>query len=216
MIDEARTLEIYGYTSDELSPKSAKPIVAVCEECGKYRDTTKHALRELCKSCSVKKFYEDPAEREKSSIRMKMIRDKLSAYTKKYYEDPIAREKASARAQGIEYEDWTGFSMRGRYCPKFNSDIKQYIRDKYNNCDYISGVHKDVCNNGRNLDVHHVDYNKQQGCDDHGWRLVPLSQKNHVRTNANRSFWNRLFTYALQYDETYYEDAPLMRKLFIG
>ena len=38
MIDEGRILEIYGYESSELTSGSSKPIIAVCEECGKYRD----------------------------------------------------------------------------------------------------------------------------------------------------------------------------------
>lgn len=112
----------------------------------------------------------------------------------------------SAARQGVSFEDWTGFISFNKYCPKFNEKLKQQVRDKYNNCDYMSGLPATICNPHRKLDVHHVDYNKQQGCDDHEWRLIPLSRKNHAKTNRNRSFWNCLFTYALQYDETYYED----------
>ena len=32
MIDEDRTLQLYGYTSDELSPKSHKRVVVGCED----------------------------------------------------------------------------------------------------------------------------------------------------------------------------------------
>lgn len=112
----------------------------------------------------------------------------------------------SASRQGISVENWIGFVSFGEYCPKFNEKLKRQIRDQYNNCDYMSGLPVTICNNDRNLDVHHIDYNKQQGCNDHEWRLIPLSRSNHVKTNVNRSFWNRLFTYSLQYDETYYED----------
>lgn len=37
MIDEDRTMQLYGYTSDELSHGSHKPIVRVCDECGTYQ-----------------------------------------------------------------------------------------------------------------------------------------------------------------------------------
>lgn len=270
MIDEYYTWEFYGYYSDELKPHSHKPIVAFCNSCGTYMDTTKHDYHELCKSCAQKKRFEDPNEREKTSKANKkryenpLERKKLSEAQIKRFEDPLERsklskaqkkrwsnplehekaseshktqwenidirektskankkrwasqkerEKQSARMSGENHYNWQGGISFGKYCPKFDDEKKQYIRDKYNNCDYISGIHKDVCNRGRNLDVHHVDYNKLQGCDDHEWRLIPLSQINHMRTNHNRMFWNRLFTYALQYDETYYENE--LRNIFI-
>lgn len=52
MIDESRTLEIYGYTSDDLTYGSNKPVVAVCENCGKYRQQPFRRCFDLCHSCS--------------------------------------------------------------------------------------------------------------------------------------------------------------------
>lgn len=52
MIDESRTLEIYGYTSDSLSHGSHKRVVAVCEGCGKYRVLPFQAYHELCHKCA--------------------------------------------------------------------------------------------------------------------------------------------------------------------
>ena len=60
MIDEDRTMQLYGYTSDMLSPQSYKPIVKVCEECGKYGITSKSHYHDLCKSCASKKRYKPP------------------------------------------------------------------------------------------------------------------------------------------------------------
>lgn len=113
-------------------------------------------------------------------------------------------EWQSVNRAGENSHTWLGGISFGKYCPKFNKSIKQYIREKYNNCDFISGLPDRICNDNRRLDVHHVDYNKQQGCDEHEWRLVPLSASNHSKTNYNRLFWNRLFTYALQYWDEYY------------
>ncbi len=52
MIDEARTLELFGYTSDELSKGSHKKIVAVCDECGHHRTVENRQCRDLCNQCS--------------------------------------------------------------------------------------------------------------------------------------------------------------------
>jgi hypothetical protein len=37
MIDEDRTMQLFLYTSDRWAPQSHKPVVAVCEECGRYK-----------------------------------------------------------------------------------------------------------------------------------------------------------------------------------
>ena len=111
--------------------------------------------------------------------------------------------KISCAKQGINIKDFDGFLTDQLYCSKFNNKLRRSIRDRYNNCDYISGIHKDVCNPDRKLSVHHVNYDKDCGCDGNKCELIPLSHVNHMRTNTNRPFWNRLFTYSLQYDETY-------------
>lgn len=42
MINESRTLELFGYTSDMLSKSSGKLIVVICDECGKERELAVH------------------------------------------------------------------------------------------------------------------------------------------------------------------------------
>ena len=67
MIDEDRTMQLYGYYSSDLSPKSNKPIVKVCDKCGEYKVIKKNNYHNLCRSCSHKhpcklpkpKFVED-------------------------------------------------------------------------------------------------------------------------------------------------------------
>ena len=51
MIDEARTLELFGYTSDELGRWSKKPIAVVCEKCGEPRTCRNDSYRDLCMRC---------------------------------------------------------------------------------------------------------------------------------------------------------------------
>ena len=89
------------------------------------------------------------------------------------------------------------------YPKEFNNQLKKLIRIKYNNCDYISGIHKNICNPYRKLDIHHINYDKKN-CDENN--LIPLSRSNHTKTGINRQFWNRLFIYALEYDRWYYGD----------
>jgi len=115
----------------------------------------------------------------------------------------------SEKISGEKSPHWKGGISFGKYCPKFNNKIKKKIREKYNNCDYISGLHKNICNNGQNLHVHHIDYDKEQGCNEKKWQLIPLSCSNHIKTNFNREFWNKLFIYALEYDKEYYNEEKI-------
>lgn len=55
MILEQETFDEYGYYPHELAPQSHKPILAICDDCGKPRATSKHNYRLLCPSCSTRK-----------------------------------------------------------------------------------------------------------------------------------------------------------------
>ena len=55
MIDEARTLGLFGYTSDELKPQSHKKVVAVCDNCSAIREVKMGAYRDLCHPCALLK-----------------------------------------------------------------------------------------------------------------------------------------------------------------
>lgn len=51
MIDEDRTMQMYGYISIDLADHSSKPVIAVCDECGVYRVVRKQSYRGLCRIC---------------------------------------------------------------------------------------------------------------------------------------------------------------------
>lgn len=117
--------------------------------------------------------------------------------------------KLSCSVQGINREDFNGFISYDPYCEKFNKVKKKEVRNKYNNCDYLTGIHRDICNRDksgkvRELDVHHVDFNKMQGCKGHEWLLIPVSRRHNGMFNRDRPFWERLIKYALRYDKEYY------------
>ena len=47
----------------------------------------------------------------------------------------------------------------------------------------------------RKLDVHHIDYNKQN-CKENN--LISLCQNCHITTNGNRDFWFAYYTYIME------------------
>ena len=106
--------------------------------------------------------------------------------------------KISEVQMGIFNPNWKGGLSFEEY-PREFFDKRIYIRKKYNNCDYFTGIHKDICDN-RELSVHHIDYNKSNNNEDN---LIPLCSKNHLLTNNNRYFWYKLIKYAQYYDNIY-------------
>ena len=110
-IDYEKSAKLNGCTVEELKvwferyPKSNKKIVAICDnpdcEGNKIRIIRKRQYYPLCKSCAMKKYYDDPKAREKNSIaQLKRYEDleeheKTSVALLKYYENPEAHEKVS-------------------------------------------------------------------------------------------------------------------------
>lgn len=158
-----------------------------------YRNDNKDKIKEYQKKWrknnrnKIKKYYEN--SRDSNTLRLGSKEHSIMV---------------SCRQHGIDIKDFNGFSRNQKYCYKFNETLKQQIRNKYNDCDYISGLHKNICNKRVNLDVHHVDYDKEQGCGKN-FNLIPLNKSNHSKTNKNRYFWNKLFIYSLGYDNEYYK-----------
>ena len=175
MIDEDHMLQLYGYTSDELKPQSNKPIIAVCEECGKYRITTKNAYRELCYDCGHRGCGHPQSAETKEKI---SAANEGKTYKARNKEMTLAhRIHISATRQGISYEEWDGFSEEQKYCHRFNESCRERNREKYGRVCFICG--KDETDNGRKLSVHHVDMSRSQGCNGEKWKLVPLCKSCH-------------------------------------
>lgn len=92
MIDEDRTLQLFGYTSDELTPNSTKLIVRVCEGCGRYKILPKQGYHDLCPSCvQIQRHIDNPELGEEHSRRLIKLNkpDKKTLY-KLYIEKEIS------------------------------------------------------------------------------------------------------------------------------
>ena len=89
------------------------------------------------------------------------------------------RRNLSMIKQGVSLDEWNGFVSFEPYCPKFNEKKKEEIRNRYHRTCVISG--KSALQLRERLTVHHVDNNKQQGCDGSSWRLVPVTKGWNVR-----------------------------------
>jgi hypothetical protein len=103
---------------------------------------------------------------------------------------------------GKDNPNWNGGISFLPYCPKFDEKFKEKIRNDFGRMCFVCGK-TEICNK-RNLSVHHTTYDKDAMCDDSKSDFVPLCSRCHTITNFNRRFWEKLFTYALQYYDGYY------------
>lgn len=88
---------------------------------------------------------------------------------------------------GKNHPNWQGGKSFEPYCFRFNKDLKEHIRNKFDRHCILCGTDE----HSEKMHVHHIDYNKGQGCG-HSWNLVPLCRSCHMRTNFNRWYWFNL------------------------
>lgn len=100
------------------------------------------------------------------------------------------RKRYSEERTGERNQNWMGGKSFEPYCNKFNKSLKEEIRDRFGRRCFLC----DEPENGKKLCVHHVDYNKRQGCGTK-WNLIPLCASCHTKTITNRHYWFNLFVY---------------------
>lgn len=100
------------------------------------------------------------------------------------------RRRSLATHQGIPYKEWTGFATDNPYCEKFNNECKEANRDKYGRHCFICGLpeFENITSTGKHqrLSVHHVDRNKNQGCNGVNWTLIPVCLLCHNKLHTSR------------------------------
>lgn len=139
-------------------------------------DDIKQSMSDSRKGMKIKSF----SETHKKRISKARIGHKLSDKTKR---------KMSASRRRENHPNWQGGISFLPYCYKFDNEMKESIREQYGRVCFICG--KTEIANGAKLSVHHTDYNKEQGCNGHDWKLIPLCKVCHGKCHgaANRNYW---------------------------
>lgn len=94
--------------------------------------------------------------------------------------------------QGANAHNWNNGSSGERYPLTFNDVLKDKIRKCDDYACKVCGLSNEehIILYGYNLQVHHIDYNKQNSNE---CNLVSLCAQCHGRTNYNRSYWTDFF-----------------------
>lgn len=115
------------------------------------------------------------------------------------------RQKLSQALKGPKSYLWKGGISYEPYCPAFNDFIKESVREDFSRRCYLCGANEQ----DEKHHVHHVDYNKSQGCKGLKWSLIPLCRSCHTKTNHYRWHW-----FALLRDYWIYEHLDFNSNLF--
>lgn len=156
----------------------------------------KHSKNSIIKMSEVKKgnknsFYgkhHTKESRRKMSVANIGSRDSEETRTKKSKSHKgILRPDHSLRMTGCNNPLWKGGVSRDKYCPKFNLYFKKRVRARYDYKCVECGITKEE--NDRELDVHHVDFDKQTCCKNgekiSDQKFVVLCSKHHNYASRN-------------------------------
>ena len=90
--------------------------------------------------------------------------------------------------KGSECYNWKGGLSFEPYGIEFNEEKKERVRNKFNRRCFECGFSENEL--GHKLDIHHIDYNKQNNSEDN---LIPLCRSCHAKTGFTRGDWINYF-----------------------
>jgi hypothetical protein len=109
------------------------------------------------------------------------------------------KKRISEAFSGENHPRWKGGISYFPYCIKFNKSKKEQIRDAFGRKCLNCGVSETQCllpsGNIRRLSVHHIYYDKQEGCNGKDMALVPLCPSCHGKTGSgDRDNWMKVLS----------------------
>ena len=132
---------------------------------------------------------------EETKRKMSEAKKGLKCYwfDKKFSEE--SKHKMSESKKGKKHPNWQGGISFEPYCSRFNKELKEKIRNEYNRKCFLCGKNEEdnitKTNKFRKLSVHHVDMDKEQGCNGKQWKLIPLCLSCHTELHNNKKSWRK-------------------------
>jgi len=111
--------------------------------------------------------------------------------------------KQKIRSSLIAY--WKTIGISGGYSREFNAELRIFVRERDGNTCQLCGKTKKE--EGRNLCVHHIDYNKQNS---NSRNLVALCTRCHVKVNYNRASWGFIFLWDKLWEDQIIDEEAIL------
>lgn len=180
-----------GENNHNFGKKATEETRKKISEAGKGREMSKATRKKL-------------SDGNKGKIVSEETRRKISEANKGRKVSEETRKKMCAASMGRKHTEeslekmsgencvhWKGGISFEPYCPKFTNKFKEMIREAFGRKCFL--CNKTEADNGQNLSVHHVQYEKNCGCDDTlKCDYVPLCKSCHGKTNNKREYWEKI------------------------
>lgn len=172
-----------------------------CKDCGtKIGINSGYYGQGRCNSCANKGERSSNWKNGKSfkSYFCKICGEKISRkgalYKKGRCQCCAQKERFKDPKKHYNYIDGRGYDP---YSPEFNKTLKTKIRKRDNyTCQQCKMIEKEhVIIYGNFLEVHHIDYNKEN-CKKNN--LIALCKRCNIKANKNRDYWFAYFTYIME------------------
>jgi len=151
----------------------------------KGKKTSSEIRKKLCKAHIGKKHSSETRKKISKANKGKKSwceGKKLSEKTK---------EKMSLAHLGKNNHNWQGGISFEPYPTDWVDLLKESIRKRDNYICKLCGIHQDELKSwSKKLDVHHIDYNKNNCNPDN---LISLCRNCHMKTNIDRKYWQNYF-----------------------
>ena len=199
MLDEDRNVQLYGYTSDELSSGSHKPIVRVCDGCGTYQVMRKQSYSPLCRSCAVSETQTGHTISDETREKMSIAHSNPSEDTRNKMRAPRDLTDATQFAlvsgqRGKRSHNWKGGITPIMKMLRESHPYKNWREAVFERDDYTCKR----CNaRGGNLEAHHI-----LPVRDHKNDLLLFDVNNGITlcVGCHKLIGNREYDYAEQFN----------------
>lgn len=196
----------------EWRKKNKKRFKRVCKTCGKkffvvFSKTQPRNGSPRGLYCSKKCRLEKPSKKiKKRCLYCGKVFRVNPAVNKRGEGKFCSRECFVKSLKGKGSHFWKGGISFEPYCPLFNEEFKERVREFWDRKCGLCG--KKEINNGKKLNVHHVQYDKDTCCNNTLPLFIPLCNRCHTKTNFNRSYWEEMFSNYIMiwYDGECYEN----------
>jgi len=169
----------------EITPSRLKNNNSCCsEDCSRklssriYRGENHHSWNRVTKTCLYcGKEYTVPQSMKETS---------------KYCSRKCQNSHLGKLYSGENSPLWKGGTSFEPYCPKFNNEFKERVREFWGRECGICG--KSEYKNGKKLHIHHVNYEKMVCCNNVSPLFIAACSSCHPKTNYNRNYWEEMLT----------------------
>ena len=163
--------------------KETHPSLAAASEKKIGKKQSKETIDKRSKKLKGKVYVELHGEEKAKEI----LRKKSETLKNTLLEKP--------RPCGELNSNWQGGISKLPYSFEFNEEFKTLTRERDNNTCQLCGKTKEQ--EGRNLCVHHISYDKENNCSNED-NFITLCTSCNAKVNVNRGYWEKFFKDMLQ------------------